>query len=84
MPSTTKYLELPYSIEYDYQRAERAVLDPDSPLCGPGCDEDVSVNAVYIGNTDVLPHLSVDLIRDIEQQCLEEEHKKREARDAND
>lgn len=33
-----EYIEVKIDLEFDYQPAEAAVMDPDSALAGPGCD----------------------------------------------
>lgn len=83
MPSIRTHIETPVLVEYDYQPAEAPVMDADSPLFGPGCDEDVWVTAVYVDVLDVLPSLSREQIDGLTQACLDAEHKKREARDAD-
>jgi len=39
-------------VEFDYTPAEEAVLYGDDP--SPGCDEEISLNAVMVGDVDIL------------------------------
>jgi hypothetical protein len=35
-------------VDYDYEAGEDAVMDLNSPMCGPGCAANASINAVLI------------------------------------
>jgi hypothetical protein len=38
-------------VDYDYEPGEDPVMDLNSPMCGPGCAANASINAVLINGT---------------------------------
>lgn len=52
-------------VQYDYQPAERAVYDLDSPMCGPGCAAEVEITDVRVlgDATDVLSTAVLEYIK---------------------
>jgi len=55
------------AVEFDYEPAERAVYDVDSPACGPGCPESIEPLRIYLNGrwcdlTDVCSALTDDAL----------------------
>jgi hypothetical protein len=40
-----------YLVDYDYQPEEKPVYNLNSPMCGPGCAAEVTINSI-----DIRPH----------------------------
>lgn len=44
--------DVAFVVEYDYIPAEAPIYDVDSPVCGPGCDEDVDLISIKCEGSD--------------------------------
>lgn len=44
--------DVAFVVEYDYMPAEAPIYDVDSPVCGPGCDEDVDLISIKCEGSD--------------------------------
>ena len=60
-------IELEVEVNYDYQ--------PQEPSDGayPGCDEEISINSVMLGETDILGRLIGDELENITEACRRNE-----------
>ena len=65
---TVTYEGAEFEVAYDYQPAERAVLDLESPLCGPGCDAEVEIYAIYHKGDEI-----TDVVRDDIREWMEQD-----------
>jgi len=54
-----------YDIDYEYQPEEPMELEY------PGCDEDVEIDKVFVGNRNITGILGSDKIEELETQVLE-------------
>ena len=73
LPSFTGWIgdDIKVTVTYEYTPAERAVYDPDSPVCGPGHDAEVEVIEVLLGGEDVRDLLAQHVIDDLEEKALQ-------------
>lgn len=72
LPSFTGWIgdDIKVEVAYEYTPAESAVNDPDSPVCGPGCDAEVDVIEVLLDGVDLRDVLADSVIESLEEQAM--------------
>lgn len=66
--------DVAFVVEYDYIPAEAPIYDVDSPVCGPGCAEDVDLISIKCEDSDfeLIDLLKVKVLDLISEKVLVE------------